>query len=64
MNIKVTQRKKKVTLGLALGGGVARGWAHIGAIKALRDANIEPENYCRYFYRCSSGRILCYRKYR
>ena len=43
MNIKVTQRKKKVTLGLALGGGVARGWAHIGAIKALRDANIEPK---------------------
>ena len=26
--------------GLALGGGAARGWAHIGVIRALRDRNI------------------------
>ncbi|MGB6231426.1 MAG: patatin-like phospholipase family protein [Litorimonas sp.] len=30
-------------LGLALGGGVARGWAHIGALKALIEAGIEPD---------------------
>ena len=30
-------------LGLALGGGVARGWAHIGAIRALLEAGIKPD---------------------
>lgn len=30
-------------LGLALGGGVARGWAHIGALRALIEAGIEPD---------------------
>ena len=29
-------------IGLALGGGGARGWAHIGVILALREAGIEP----------------------
>ena len=30
-------------VGLALGGGVARGWAHIGAIRALIEAGISPD---------------------
>lgn len=30
-------------IGLALGGGVARGWAHIGALRALMEAGIEPD---------------------
>ena len=30
-------------LGLALGGGVARGWARIGAIRALIEAGIRPD---------------------
>ena len=30
-------------IGLALGGGVARGWAHIGAIRALVEAGIRPD---------------------
>lgn len=30
-------------IGLALGGGVARGWAHIGALRALIEADIEPD---------------------
>jgi NTE family protein len=30
-------------LGLALGGGVARGWAHIGVIKALEEAGIRAD---------------------
>ena len=39
--MKIKERDRKTTVGLALGGGVARGWAHIGAIKALMEANIE-----------------------
>lgn len=30
-------------IGLALGGGAARGWAHIGVIKALSAAGIKPD---------------------
>lgn len=30
-------------IGLALGSGVARGWAHIGVIRALARAGIEPD---------------------
>lgn len=33
-------------IGLALGGGAARGWAHIGVIRALQDAGIEPDIVC------------------
>jgi len=34
---------KRPPLGLALGGGVARGWAHIGALRALIEAGIKPD---------------------
>jgi len=34
---------QKAPLGLALGGGVARGWAHIGAMRALIEAGIKPD---------------------
>lgn len=30
-------------IGLALGGGAARGWAHIGVLKALREAGVVPD---------------------
>lgn len=30
-------------IGLALGGGAARGWAHIGVLRALLDAGIKPD---------------------
>jgi NTE family protein len=33
-------------IGLALGGGSARGWAHIGVIRTLADAGIEPDLVC------------------
>lgn len=33
-------------IGLALGGGSARGWAHIGVIRALKDAGVEPDIVC------------------
>ncbi|MCG8442510.1 MAG: patatin-like phospholipase family protein [Caulobacterales bacterium] len=32
-----------VRIGLALGGGVARGWAHIGAIETLLEMGVEPD---------------------
>lgn len=33
-------------IGLALGGGAARGWAHIGVIRALEAAGISPQVVC------------------
>ena len=33
-------------LGLALGGGAARGWAHIGILRALEAASIKPDIVC------------------
>lgn len=34
------------TIGIALGAGAARGWAHIGVLRALTDAGIEPQVVC------------------
>lgn len=34
---------KKPLLGVALGGGVAKGWSHIGVIKTLCDAGLRPD---------------------
>jgi NTE family protein len=33
-------------LGIALGSGSARGWAHIGVLRALQEAGIEPDVVC------------------
>ena len=33
-------------IGLALGSGASRGWSHIGVVKALVDAGIEPDVVC------------------
>jgi NTE family protein len=33
-------------VGLALGGGAARGWAHVGVIRALEQAGIHPQIVC------------------
>lgn len=33
-------------IGLALGSGSARGWAHIGVLKALAEAKIKPDVVC------------------
>ena len=32
---------RKIKIGLALGSGAARGWSHIGVIKALQKMGIE-----------------------
>ncbi len=41
-------------IGLVLGSGAARGWAHIGVIEALRAAAIEPQIVCG----CSMGALV------
>src|SRR5229473_7328922 len=33
-------------IGLALGSGVARGWAHIGVLRALERSGIKPDIVC------------------
>ncbi len=33
-------------IGLALGSGAARGWAHIGVLRALEECGIEPDVIC------------------
>lgn len=37
------RQRQGVKLGLALGGGAARGWAHIGVLRALDEAGIRPD---------------------
>ena len=41
----MTERRRP-RVGLALGAGGARGWAHIGVIRALQDAGVEPDVVC------------------
>jgi NTE family protein len=36
-------KEPRVRVGVALGSGSARGWAHIGVLRALSEAGIEPE---------------------
>jgi NTE family protein len=38
-----SRRRRRTRIGLTLGGGAARGWAHIGVIRALTEAGIEPD---------------------
>ena len=38
--------QKQVKIGLALGSGSSRGWAHIGVIQALNELGIEPDIVC------------------
>lgn len=44
----------KPKVGLALGSGSARGWAHIGVIRALQEADIKPDVLCG----CSIGALV------
>ncbi len=39
-------KTRKSKIGLALGSGSARGWAHIGVIQTLKQAGIEPDVVC------------------
>ena len=38
--------RRKLRLGLALGAGSARGWAHIGVIRALEERGVKPDVVC------------------
>jgi len=38
--------RKKPRIGLTLGSGSARGWAHIGAIRALEERGVKPDLVC------------------
>src|SRR5256714_7615831 len=38
--------QRKPRIGLALGTGSARGWAHIGAIRALEERGVKPDLVC------------------
>ena len=38
-----TSRKSRPRIGFALGAGVARGWAHIGALRELAEMGITPD---------------------
>src|SRR5260370_17265541 len=42
------------TLGIALGSGSARGWAHIGVLRALTEAGITPD----FVAGCSMGAMV------
>ncbi len=44
----------EVRIGLALGAGAARGWAHIGVLKEIERIGIEPEIVCG----CSAGALV------
>lgn len=40
---KPARSKSRLKIGLALGGGAARGWSHIGVLRVLAEAGIEPD---------------------
>lgn len=46
--------KRAPRLGLALGSGSARGWAHIGVLRALAEQGVEPDIVCG----CSIGAFV------
>ena len=50
--------RTKVKIGLALGGGAARGWSHIGVLRVLEEAGIVPDVIAG----CSIGAVVggCY----
>ena len=41
-----SSRRRAPRIGLALGSGSARGWAHIGVIQALEEAGVKPDIIC------------------
>lgn len=46
--------RTKVKIGLALGGGAARGWSHIGVMRVLEEAGIVPDVIAG----CSIGAVV------
>lgn len=50
----VRSSQRSLRLGLALGSGAARGWAHIGVLQALQEAGIVPDIIAG----CSVGAVV------
>ncbi len=48
------RHEKRPLIGLALGSGAARGWAHVGVIQALLREGIQPDVVCG----CSIGALV------
>ena len=46
--------RRRPKIGLVLGSGAARGWSHIGVIRALQEENIAPDLVCG----CSIGAFV------
>ena len=46
MTATMATEQRKPRIGLALGSGSARGWAHIGVIRALEKAVVRPDIVC------------------
>lgn len=42
----MNRSRRRPRIGLVLGGGAARGWAHIGVLRALQEAGIKPDVVC------------------
>jgi len=42
----MAEENARPVIGLALGAGIARGWAHIGVIQRLEEAGIRPDIIC------------------
>jgi len=56
---KVMTSKSKLKIGLALGGGGARGFAHIGVLKILNDEGIYPEIVVGTSMGAVTGALYC-----
>ena len=54
MSDNVTPKHKQPRIGVALGGGAARGWAHIGVLQQLEQMGIRPDIIAG----CSIGSIV------
>lgn len=53
------EKSKPLSVGLALGGGAARGWAHIGVIRALEEAGISIDSVAGTSIGALVGAIYC-----
>ena len=53
-SVQTGASRRRPRIGLALGGGAARGWAHIGAVRALTEAGIVPDVIAG----CSIGSVV------
>jgi NTE family protein len=54
MTVSPDSTSEKPKLGLVLGSGAARGWAHIGVLQALDEMGVEPDIYAG----CSAGALV------